>query len=158
MTTQLPRLAVFVLGFALCLLPATARAASPAEALPPTVNTLDTHEFHIQNARLPGALSARQNVTAWQVSQGSWNGQSLDGLSLVFVQSTAETGAAARLTNCYVSQDANPAQRTALVDAFLASNTQSLSAADLNLMRVEPAVISIEIDGQTVVLHLGLLA
>jgi Protein of unknown function (DUF1326) len=158
MTTPLSRLAVLLLGFALCLLPGTARAASTADALPPTPNALETHEFHIQNARLPTPLSAHQNVTAWQVAQGSWNGQSLDGLSLVFVQSTADAGIPARLTNCYISQEANPAQRAALVDAFLASNTQSITPSDLNLMRVEPAVISIEVDGQSVILHLGLLA
>jgi hypothetical protein len=157
MAMPLSRLAACILACACCLLPLTARAASPAEPLPAAANSLETHEFRIQNARIPGAL-ARQSVTAWQVSQGTWNGQSLEGLSLVFVQSTAESGVAARLTNCYVSHEANPAQRAALVDAFLASNTQSISAADLNMMRIEPAVISIELEGQTVVLHLGLVA
>ncbi len=158
MTRKLSLLAVFILGFSLCLLPATLHAAAGADAISAATNSLETHEFHIQNARIPGAVGARQNLTAWQVSQGTWNGQNLDGLFLVFVQSTSEGGTAARLTNCYVSQEANPAQRAALVDAFLASNTQNISPADLAMMRVEPAVISIEIDGQAVVLHLGLLA
>ncbi len=121
-------------------------------------NSVETHEFHLRNARIPSLQSSRQNVTAWQVDHGSWNGQTLNGLSVVLVQSVSEGGMPARLTNCYVSHEATPAQRTALVDAFLADNSQSLSPEELSEMRIEPAVIRLEIAGQTVILHLGLIA
>ncbi len=121
-------------------------------------NTLETQEFHVRNARLPGIVSARQNLTAWHVTQGSWKGQVLDGLFIVLVQTVAEDGTSARSTNCYVSHDATPAQRDALVGAFLASNSQLLSSKEAAGLRIEPGVISIEIAGQNVVLHLGLVA
>lgn len=76
-------------------------------------NSVETHEFHLRNARIPSLQSSRQNVTAWQVDHGSWNGQTLNGLSVVLVQSVSEGGMPARLTNCYVSHEATPAQRTA---------------------------------------------
>ena len=58
----------------------------------PTENSLETRQFRMDNARLPGRLSARQSVVAWQVTQGTWNGQTLDGLSVVIVKSTNEDG------------------------------------------------------------------
>jgi hypothetical protein len=138
--------------------PAAASDSSPAAAS--DNNSLDARQFRIENARipgLPGIYSARQTVYAWQVTTGTWNGQTLDGLCLVVVQSQSESGSA-RQTNCYISHEASQAQREALLGAFVTTQPQILSARDLNSIHLESAVITLEVDGQTVVLHLGLIA
>jgi len=129
--------------------------SSPAPAA--DANTLETQQFHIENARLPGRVSARQTLTAWQVNHGSWNGQTLDGLSIVIVNSTPETGRSAQAC-CYVSHQATQAQRDALLAALLATQPQLLANQDTSTLRLEPAVITIEIDANSVTLHLGLIA
>jgi hypothetical protein len=121
-------------------------------------NSLETREFHFHNARLPGNFSSHQEVTAWQVTQGSWNGQSLGGLYLVLVQTTSDDGRSAAHTNCYVSDFATSAQRQALLTAFLATNPNSIQSGDASSLRLEPAVITVEVEGQELTLHLGLVA
>ena len=121
-------------------------------------NSLETREFHFHNARLPGNFSSHQEVTAWQVTQGTWNGQSLGGLCLVLVQTSSDDGRNAAHTNCYVSEFATSAQRQALLTAFLATTRSAISSGDLNSLRLEPAVVTIEVDGQELTLHLGLVA
>jgi hypothetical protein len=118
-------------------------------------NTLEARQFRIENARLPGRDSNHQTVTAWQVSTGTWNGQTLDGLSLVLVHSTNEGRGSAQV-NCYVSHEATPAQRDALLSAFMASQPQLF--ANHGAVQMEPAVITLEVEGLTVILHLGLVA
>jgi hypothetical protein len=130
--------------------PQTLSAAQPAET-----DILETRQYRIADARVAGRLSARQTVTAWQVVQGSWQGQALDGLSLVFVKTTPEDGHVPPTLNCYVSHLATPAQRTALLNAFAANLPVP---ADVSTWRVEAAVIKFEIVGHTVVLHLGAVA
>ena len=122
-------------------------------------NSIDARQFRMDNARVPGG-SARQIVTAWQVISGSWDGQTLDGLSLVMVKTMSDeaTVDAARQVTCYVSQAATPAQRSALIGAFLSTQPGMLSPRDLARMRVEPGVIVIQIEDGQVVLHLGLVA
>ncbi|HUO09333.1 MAG TPA: DUF1326 domain-containing protein [Phycisphaerae bacterium] len=122
------------------------------------VSSLETREFHFRNARLPGLYSEHQDVTAWQVTQGSWNGQSLDGLCLVLVHTASDDGHSSNHTNCYVSEFATSAQRQALLTAFLASNPSAIPASDASSLRLEPAVITFQLDGQTLTLHLGLVA
>jgi hypothetical protein len=119
-------------------------------------NTLEARQFRIENARLPGRESKHETVTAWQVTAGTWNGQTLDGLSIVLVHSTNEARGSAQM-NCYVSHEATPAQREALLSAFMASEPQ-LFANRGNAVQMEPAVITLEVEGQTVILHLGLIA
>jgi len=139
-------------------IPTTLPDSTPAAPILPDANTLETREFHVHNARLPGLFSAHQDVTAWQVTQGTWNGQSLDGLCLVLVHSLSDDGRTPAQTNCYVSQYATSAQRQALLGAFLASNPQAVSPQDVSSIRIEPAVITFQLEGQTIVLHLGLVA
>lgn len=142
----------------LALLGSTA-AAVPADTGAGVENSIETRQFRIENAQLPvtaGQHSTRQSVLAWQVTQGTWNGQNLDGLSIVFVQSTSDTGRSAAQASCYISHEASQAQRDALLSAFFAAQPQLAPVREG--LRIEPAVISVEVEGQSVVLHLGLIA
>jgi hypothetical protein len=139
-------------------IPTTLPDSAPAAPILPDANAIETREFHFHNARLPGIFSAHQDVTAWQVTQGTWNGQSLDGLCLVLVHSLSDDGRTPAQTNCYVSEYATLAQRQALLGAFLASNPQTVSSQDVSAIRIEAAVITLQLEGQTIVLHLGLVA
>jgi hypothetical protein len=120
-------------------------------------NTIEARQFRIENARLPGRESNHQTVTALQVTTGTWNGQTLDGLSLVLVHSSNEGQSSAQV-NCYVSHEATPAQREALLSAFMASQPQLFANRGGGAVQMEPAVITLEVEGQTVILHLGLIA
>lgn len=142
--------------------------ATPALASPTTApsdaaanfqnNLIQARQFHWTSVHLPGRSSARQSITAWQVTRGSWAGETLDGLSVVLVQSTFDSNAGKRLVNCYVSSQATLAQRDALVSAFMSNLAGSLPTIDPSSMRIEPAVITLEVDGQTITLHLGLIS
>ncbi len=158
-------LATALLVGSLALLPRAAFAAAPANPaptsadLPADTNALDARQYRLDNARVPGATSARQSVTAWQVLTGSWDGQTLDGLSLVLIKTTAEdAGPSGRQINCYVSHLATPAQRNALLNAFLSTQPGLLSPRDAARMRIEPGVITLEFENGAVILHLGLVA
>mgnify|MGYP001555771778 CR=1 FL=1 len=146
------------------LLPRAAMAAAPDMPIPGSDsslldgNALDARQYRIENARVPGLTSARQSVTAWQVTSGSWDGQALDGLALVLVKTTDEGTPSGRQFNCYVSQFATAAQRSALIGAFLSAQPNVLSPRDAARMRIEPGVISIQYEDGAVVLHIGLVA
>ena len=141
---------------------------TPARAAP--ADYLEAKQYQITDAQVAGTqgLPAHQTMTAWQVSHGSWQGQALDGLSLVLVQTTPDDsqsggGGGAALINCYVSYLATPAQRAALVNAFKASlgirdNEPVGGRGDSSPWRIEPAVIKLEFIGRRVVLHLGIIA
>jgi hypothetical protein len=151
-----------LLGFSLVsLIPAAARAGLTAQSdetqrVASGADFVEAHQYRLPNLRVAGADSTRQSVTAWEVSKGSWNGEKLSGLSLVLVKSISEDGNAPSTTNCYISHLATPAQRDALVSAYLAS--QSMAPGELRKWRLEPAVIRLEIAGKTVIVHLGLVA
>jgi hypothetical protein len=115
-------------------------------------NYLDLRQFRLEDARVPGT-SARQSVTAWQVNAGSWNGQSLDGISVVLIETNLSQEGSRQLA-CYVSEYATPAQREALLAAM--RSTQA-NLRDANI-RLEPAVIRIENTGDSAVIHLALVA
>jgi hypothetical protein len=155
-----------LLGIALTAL---SLAASPARALSSqdvalTVghgstlenDALEAHQYRLPEARVAGQESIRQQVTVWEVTAGAWNGQSLKGLTLVLVRSSSDSDQSQVTTNCYVSHEATFAQRQALLSAYAAS--QSISSNDVLTWRVEPAVIRFEWAGQTMVVHLGLVA
>jgi len=114
--------------------------------------------FRLSDTHVPGRLASdRQTVTAWAVTSGSWNGEILDGLSLVLVQNVPEAGPdrGTPTTHCYISHLATASQRSALINAFAASlaiNPQSLTA-----WRIEPAVIRMQSAGRTLIVHLGLV-
>lgn len=177
--------AVLAMGAALTMggLPGAAALAMPTssqEADGPEIRRVaaradfvEARQFRVANARVPGGgagqPSSVQTVTAWQVAKGWWNGQSLDGLSLVLVQTVAEDGSARPSFNCYVSHLATPAQRDALVSAYAASqgrlprsagrpDGETAKPADTSGWRVEPAVIRIDTEGGRVVVHLGTIA
>jgi len=137
------------------LMSASARAMSLAQM---GGEGIEAREFHISQARVPGNLSTRQNVTVWQVGTGSWNGQVLDGLSIVLVQTVTEDGSRAKQLNCYVSSEATLEQRKALVGAFAAARPTLMSQGDAEGMRLESAVITVAVEGGVVVVHLGLVA
>jgi len=144
------------LGMIVLVMAMLAGGAMPANAVNLSEgNSLELRQLRIDHARLPGPLSVRQSIIAWQVTQGSWNGQVLDGLSLVFVKSTSEDTQSNTFTNCYISHEASAAQREALRAAFLA--TQSENMRDMQTTRLEPAVITVELEGGTIVLHVGLV-
>jgi hypothetical protein len=128
---------------------------------------VEAQQFKVADGRVPGGpgqVSMRQVVTAWQVNHGIWNGQVLDGLSLVLVQSIPEDGATRPFTNCYITHLATPAQRKALVNAYAAfqlpstDNAPMIRPSDTATWRIEPAVIRFEFEGDHVVVHLGTIA
>jgi hypothetical protein len=157
--SSLTALALLALAAPLPLRAAVPIASAPLDTAS-DANTLDAHQIHIDNARVPGAASSRQSVTAWQVASGSWDGQTLDGLSLVLVKTTTDNAppASARQVDCYVSHLATPAQRSALINAFLSSQPHLLSPRDAAHMRIEPAVITIQLESGALILHIGLVA
>lgn len=162
---MLPTKASYVtLLAALLLLPSLALAAPTASTAGGETsatlgeNFLQARQYQLENARLPGLDSIRQSVTAWQITSGQWNGQSLAGLALVLVQSQSDDGQSVRQTNCYISHLASPAQRDALLSAFITAQPQHFSTSQLQSMRIEPAAIAIESQGTTTTLHLGLIA
>jgi hypothetical protein len=117
---------------------------------------LQTRQYRLSE-RLPGAqTSIRQSVTVWEVTGGTWNGQSLQGLNLIVVSRLADSDSCASTTDCYVSYRASAAQRAALLNAFVSS--QSLAPDDAASWRLEPAVIRVEHVGSLVIVHLGRVA
>ncbi len=145
---------------ALAILAATATQARAGAAAKVPDNAVVTRQFRVAgtHALVPAATAARQNLYVWQVAQGSWDGQLLDGLSLVLVQPLSEDGQPAGQTSIYVSDLATSDQRDALISALAASNPQLFPSRTSAGVRIEPAVITIEFDGQNFVLHLGLIA
>lgn len=120
----------------------------------PSVNFLDVRQYRVDNARVPG-MTTQQTVTAWQVISGTWNGQSLGGLSLVLVEQNASEGRGVRTFACYVSEFASPAQREALLAAMQSTHP---NLRDIGSVRIEPAVIRIDVDSQNVTIHVGQIA
>jgi hypothetical protein len=119
-----------------------------------SVNYLDVRQYRVEEARVPGT-STRQSVTAWQVNAGTWNGQSLDGLSIVLIEQNGSEGSESRTLCCYVSDYATPAQREALLAAMRSSQPLVRDAGNI---RLEPAVIRLEQNGDAAVIHLALIA
>jgi hypothetical protein len=134
--------------------PITARAGFSSSDPIAESNAVEARAYKLRDRRVAGDLSLKQNVTAWRVTSGKWNGEYLGGLSLVLVQTAADNGQSAATTNCYVSHIATAAQKKALVSAFVAS--QGISTDEITSWRLEPSVIRFEVNGQTVVIHLGL--
>ena len=128
---------------------------SPVLAGPDLGGSLQLRQFHVDRvSQSTPEGSARQSLTCWQITHGSWNGQSLDGLSLVLVKQGDGNGTERCL---YVSDTATLAQREALVAAVAASNPSLLP--DVKSIRIEPASIEVEqLDGTTLVLHLARIA
>ena len=154
---MLRRALFLVVGVVLALVaPGTARAGLSSLDSVADNNLVQARQYSLRDRRVAGNESLRQNITAWRVTQGKWNGESLGGLSLVLVETASDNGQSASTTNCYISHLATAAQRDALVSAFVA--TQGLSANDSTSWRIEPSMIRIEINGQTVIIHLGLVA
>jgi hypothetical protein len=155
---------VVVVGALLSCLPLVAQAglvsqegplaAQAGRAAPGDV--LEVHQYRLPETRVAGQEFVRQRVTAWEVLSGSWEGVNLQGVSLVLVQNSPDTNEYPRTVSCYVSHVATPAQRQALLAAYAAA--QAVTASDLRQWRIEPAVISWEITGQHVILHLALVA
>ena len=149
-------LALVLMGAGILILqPASGQAARSDSDLAGEADCLEARQFRISDACVAGSVSARQTVTAWQVMHGTWNGQALDGLSLVLVQTTADDGQVPSTINCYVSHLASPAQRNALLCAYASS--QTTGKLDVSAWRVEPAVIKFEIAGHSWVVHLGMI-
>ena len=117
---------------------------------------VEAQQYDVPEARVAGSESTRQTVTAWAVTRGTWNGENLKGLSLVLIKNVAENLDGAAETNCYVSHLATAAQRDALVSAYLAAH--AMKASDSQEWRQEPAVIRVEVDGKTVIVHVGLIS
>jgi hypothetical protein len=151
------------LVIALAALLANAGVSLAGFSLAPTVvadasipgNYLDAQQFAAGESRVPGT-SLRQNVTAWRINSGQWNGQNLGGLSVVLIEQNVSEGQDGNKTvACYVSEYATPAQRDAVLAALQSSRPR---LRDVSNIRLEPATIHIDTDSQTVVIHLGLIA
>ena len=115
-------------------------------------DVIEAQEFLISDSRVS---SLRQTITAWRVSTGTWNGVSLEGLSLVMVKTSSIDNQVPASTNCYISYPATAAQRNALLSAYVTS--KSLPTAESSTWRIEPAVIRFEFGGQTVIIHIGMI-
>ena len=101
--------------------------------------------------------STHRTVVAWQINAGCWNGQQLDGLALVLVQTSSDEPAAAE-TAIYISDQATTTQRDALLAALSAAHPALFVPREANY-RVEPADIRVEQSaGHRVVLHVGTIA
>jgi hypothetical protein len=151
--------ALATMALALAPLPARAVVTSPEDAPSAAraagMDLLQARRYRQSALRLPGHESIRQSVIVWEVTAGTWNGQNLEGLSLVLVSRVSDSDSCAT-TNCYVSHCASAAQRDALLGAFLAS--QTLSPGEAANWRLEPAVIRLEHVAGVVIVHLGLVA
>src|SRR5438874_13147737 len=104
---------VVALGAVLSCLPLSAQAGLVPQDSPAVVqfgrttpgnDVLEAHQYRLPERRVAGQETVRQSVTAWEVTSGSWNGVSLQGLALVLVQSKADDGDPTVTSNCYVTQ------------------------------------------------------
>jgi hypothetical protein len=112
--------------------------------------------YQVPESRVVGQCCVREGVTVWECTAGTWNGQSLGGLSLVLVNNPTSKSEVPCARRCYVSHGATPDQRAALLNAYLTS--QAVSPGEATQWHVEPAVIRLEIAGRVVFVHLGLVA
>jgi len=141
----------------LALLAGTVQAGGGAKSEP---GFLEARQYHIgpATALIPNGSTGRQILDCWQVTSGKWNGQILDGLSLVLVRELSEDGTESRI-NVYVSSVASAAQRDALMAALAVSYPGMFPNRLTSGLQIEPAVIELEqTDGQSYILHLGLIA
>jgi hypothetical protein len=136
---------------------------APAQRAPVAVPTqfVDARQLRIDNVvgLTPDRAtpSTHRTVIAWQINAGYWNGQQLDGLSLVLVQTMSDDPAADD-TAIYISDHATVAQRDALLTALSAAHPALFGQRDANC-RVEPACIRVEQDSaHRMVLHVGTIA
>jgi hypothetical protein len=159
---------VLVLALGLPAIAGAASVDSSAAALraPATVAPTMTDQFvDAQQLRIDTVAgmhseqsAARRTIMAWQISAGKWNGQLLDGLSLVLVQTEPTDAAPEGDTAIYVSDIATPAQREALLAAISASHPAAFTSRD-GTCHVEPAYIRVEqSSGGMLVLHLSPIA
>jgi hypothetical protein len=133
----------------------TEGVAMPAGGLVDLI-PLQAKVYHLPESRVVGQACVREGVTVWECTSGTWNGQCLQGLSLVLVNNPKTKSQGRCETQCYVSHGATPEQRAALLNAYLTS--QAIAPGEATNWRVEPAVIRLEIAGQEVFVHLGLVA
>jgi hypothetical protein len=151
--------ALTVAAVVFCPNPARAVLSSPdnsPEARIRGSDLLQAREYRMPETYVPGQESIRQSMTVWEVTGGTWNGQHLEGLSVVLVNRIADNDSGATTTRCYISHLASAAQRDALLDAFVTS--RSVSPGESASWRPEVAVIRIEHLGGVVIVHLGLVA
>jgi hypothetical protein len=152
--------AIAMAGLVFCPQGARAGLTAPENAAPGGSVTesqlCQAKVYHVPESRVVGQCGVREGVTVWECTAGTWNGQSLQGLSLVLVNKPTSEGQGACAKQCYVSQGATAEQRAALLNAYLTS--QAISPGEATQWRVEPAVIRLEIAGKAVVVHLGLVA
>ena len=149
-----------------CARPNVAATFAPATVTVATVvpdQFIDAQQIKIDTVvgatpQQPSAPSAHRTVTAWQVNTGRWNGQLLDGLSLVLVQDVSNDPTVAGDIAIYISDFSTTAQRDALLAALSAAHPTLFMSRDA-ACHLEPAFIRIElVNGNTVVLHLGTIA
>jgi hypothetical protein len=156
------KLSVAVLAGAVILSASTPAQAlvtpqSDAAALRPAAReSLQTRQYRLSERLAGTQASIQQSITVWEVTGGTWNGQSLQGLSLVVVRRTSDGGSCAPTTDCYISHRASLIQQNALLDAFVSS--QSRTPDDSASWHLEPADIRLEHAGSLVIVHLGRVA
>lgn len=140
--------------------PASPRLLPPVIVQPLAPQFLTARQFNfgcVDYAYHPatGGIS-KQFYTAWRVQSGRWDGQTLDGLLAVLVVDRPQNVWSPAHETLYVSLDATPAQRQAMVDAVEHANPRLFGEAPLSPLTVSPAYIRIDTGpGSGVVLHLG---
>jgi len=159
------KLPCFLLTFFLASFVALPMVAGAEARREPVASATGTNSLQARQVQIDALHSTslngsvRQTLHCWQVTQGAWNGQTLDGLALVLIQPLTEDGQPSRQANVYISDYATAAQREALVAALAAAHPDLFIARGSAGMKIEPACIELEqIDSQTLVLHLGLIA
>jgi hypothetical protein len=139
------------LFYSIALVLAVASVSSPAEAQTISGDYIETRSADVWTgpcvANGEMNLTGDQAILAWRVSKGSWNGVSLDGMSVVgVVKASATLGDTANTPYpakavIIVDDRASLQQRTALV-----SMAKEMSNGLLDtVVRVQPAPIEIEI-------------
>src|SRR5689334_5107772 len=81
------------------LAPTSARAGISSLDPVANANAVEAQQYHLRDRRVAGNESLHQNITAWRVTQGKWNGESIGGLSLVLVETASDNGQLASTTN-----------------------------------------------------------
>jgi hypothetical protein len=152
--------ALAVAAVAFCSGPAravlTSSDGSQAAARLTGSDALQARQYRVPESYVAGPQSIRESVTVWEVTAGTWNGQSLKGLSLVLVSRIADSNSCGSTNSCYISHSASAAQRDALLNAFVTS--QTIAPDDAASWHLEPAVIRVEHAGSLVIVRLGRVA
>ncbi len=156
-----------VIGLALHPCNAATTAAPPAPppvaAPSPVGNFLIVHQYPVGTVNYvynPQQHSiTREIMTAWMITRGRWDGQTLDGLSAVVLQDVPEDVTPTRSDTVLVSLHASKNQRMALLHALKQSRPDLFHRVAPRAVHVRPAFIRFErLQSGQMVLRIGRIA